>query len=205
MNDTVHVFFDNTFVMGLHDLTNDITTVKFVVAKFNKQILYRDFVSNTLKNHVCESYNVLVDLPKVKKLHFNPAKTSHYKLDWNKLSVVLNRFSSENTIKMLELNTDNKIMFVVERMKANLLLSMFEPISSIFVFSAGINEVDLIKLKLLSGSELNGITKGNKKLYNERIESILSCKVYNFMMHLMLVVFQNPDNLNIHISFILHV
>ena len=67
MNDTVHVFFDNTFVMGLHDLTNDITTVKFVVAKFNKQILYRDFVSNTLKNHVCESYNVLVDLPKVKK------------------------------------------------------------------------------------------------------------------------------------------
>ena len=106
---------------------------------------------------------------------------------------------------MLELNTDNKIMFVVERMKANLLLSMFEPISSIFVFSAGINEVDLIKLKLLSGSELNGITKGNKKLYNERILSILSCKVCNSMMHLMLVVFQNPDNLNIHISFILHV
>ena len=179
MNDTVHVVFDNTFVMGLHDLTNDKTTVKFVVAKFNKQILYRDFVSNTLKNHVCESYNVLVDLPKVKKLHFNPAKTSHYKLDWNKLSAVLNRSSFESTIKMLELNTDNKIMFVVERMKANLLLPLFEPMVSILFFSGRLNELDVIKLKLPSEAGLKGITEGNKKLYNERIKYRLSWKVFN--------------------------
>ena len=36
--------------MGLHDLTNDKTTVKFMVIKDKKQICYLDFVSNTLKS-----------------------------------------------------------------------------------------------------------------------------------------------------------
>ena len=81
---------------------------------------------------------------------------------------------------MLELNTDNKIVFVVERMKANLLLSMLQSIASTFIFSAGLNEFDLIKLKLPSKAELKAIAEGNKKLYNERIEDILSCKVCNF-------------------------
>ena len=65
---------------------------------------------------------------KLKKNHANPAKTSHFKLDWNKLSTILNRFSFESTMKILELNTDNKVMFVDERMKANLLLPLFEHI-----------------------------------------------------------------------------
>ena len=64
MNDDVHADVGDTFVMGLHDLTNDETTVKVMVTKKNKQICYLDFVSNTLKNHGSESYNALVDLPK---------------------------------------------------------------------------------------------------------------------------------------------
>ena len=81
---------------------------------------------------------------------------------------------------MLELNTDNKIMFVVERMKVNLLLPLFGHMVSTLGFSAGLNEFDLIKLKLPSKTELKCITEGNQKLYNERIEDILSCKVCNF-------------------------
>ena len=65
MNDAAHVIADDTFVMGLHDLINYETTVKFMVTKDNKHICYLDFVSNTLKNHGCGSYNVLVYLPKV--------------------------------------------------------------------------------------------------------------------------------------------
>ena len=64
-------------------------------------------------------------------------------------------------MKMLELNTDNKIMFVVERMKANLLLPLFEP-----TVSTLLNELNLIKLKLPSEAEFQGITEGNKKFYN---------------------------------------
>ena len=56
-------------------------------------------------------------------------------------------------------------MFAVERIKANLLLSIFEPIAFTF-FSTGLNELDLIKLKLPSEAELKGITEGNQNLYN---------------------------------------
>ena len=70
-------------------------------------------------------------------------------------------------------------MFAVERIKANLLLSIFEPIAFTF-FSTGLNELDLIKLKLPSEAELKGITEGNQNLYNQIIEDKLSCKVCNF-------------------------
>ena len=46
--------------------------------------------------------------------------------------------------------------------------------------SAELNELDLIKLKLSSETELKGVTEGNKGLYSERIEDRLSCKVCNF-------------------------
>ena len=36
MNDDVHADVDDTFVMGLHYLTNDETTVKVMVTKENK-------------------------------------------------------------------------------------------------------------------------------------------------------------------------
>ena len=36
MTGAVHYFVGNIFVVGLHDLTNDETTVQFVVTKDNK-------------------------------------------------------------------------------------------------------------------------------------------------------------------------
>ena len=45
-------------------------------------------------------------------------------------------------------------MFVLEKMKANLLLPLFEPIVSTLFFSTESNNFYLIKLKLPSGAEL---------------------------------------------------
>ena len=81
---------------------------------------------------------------------------------------------------MLEVNTDNKIMFIIEWMKATLLLKMYEPVNSTFVFSTGLNELDIIKLKLPNEVQLKTIIEGKFKLYNDRIEDRLSCKVCNF-------------------------
>ena len=97
---------------------------------------------------------MLVDLPEVKKYPVNPDRTSHSKRDWNKLYAVLNRSTFEHTIKMLELNTDNKITFVVEVMKANLLMLLFDAVHSILVFQVALNELDLIKLKIPYKEEL---------------------------------------------------
>ena len=82
---------------------------------------------------------MLVDLPEVKKYPVNPYRTSRSKRDWNKLSAVFNRSTFESTVKMLELNTDNKMIFVVEMMKVNLLLTMFEPVNSTLVSTAELN------------------------------------------------------------------
>ena len=85
-----------------------------------------------------------------------------------------------HTVKMLELNIDNRITFVVEMMKTNVLLRMFEPVNSTLMFTAGLNELDLINLKLPSKEESKGIVEGNSEMYNDRIEDRLSCKVCNF-------------------------
>ena len=129
---------------------------------------------------------MLVDLPEVKKYPDNPAKTSHSKRDWNKLYTVLNRSICDSTLKMLELNTNNNITFVVEMMKANLLIPLFEPVNSTSMFTTGLNEFDLIKLKLPYKEEFKGIVEGNSEMYNDRIEDRLSCKVCNF--------FKTPDD-----------
>ena len=157
-----------------------------MVTKDKNQICYIHHISSSMKNHGCESFNVLVDLPEVKKYHVNSIKTNHSKLDWNKLYTVLNRSTFDSTVKMLELNTDNKITFFVEMMKANLLLTMCEPINSIIVFTTRLNELDLIKLQLLNKEELNGIVEGNFKMYNDRIEDRLSCKVCR--------LYESPDD-----------
>ena len=149
-NDVVHAVVGDTFVMGLHDLVDYEITVKFMV----QQSCYLYHLSSSIKNHECESFNVLVDHPEVKKDPVNPTKTIHSKLDCNKLSTILNHSTFDSTVKMLELNTDNKITFVVEMVKANLLRTMFEPINSKLVFTAGLNELDLIKLKLPTKEEL---------------------------------------------------
>ena len=63
---------------------------------------------------------------------------------------------------------------------------MFELVFSTLVFTAGLNELDLIKLKLPSKEELKIIVEGNSKMYNDSIEDRLSCKVCNF--------FESPDD-----------
>ena len=136
-NNVVLAVDGDTFVVGLHDLENDDTIVKIMVTKDKKEICYLHHFSQSMKSHGCESYNVLVDLLEVKKYHVIPAKTSHSKQDRNKLSTVLNRSFFDSTVKMLELNIDNKITFVVEMMKANVLMPLFEPANSTLVFTAG--------------------------------------------------------------------
>ena len=81
---------------------------------------------------------------------------------------------------MLELNTDNKITFVVEVMKTNVLMPLFHAVNSTLVFTTGLNELDFIKLKLPSKEELKGIVEGNLEMHNDRIEDILSCKMCIF-------------------------
>ena len=74
---------------------------------------------------------------------------------------------------MLELNIGNKITFVVERINTNLLMKCFD------FFSTGLNELDLIKFKIPSEAELNDIVEGNRKLYKDRIEDRLYCRICN--------------------------
>ena len=139
MNNIVHAIAGETFVMGTHDLENDETTVTFMVTKYKKEICYLKHLSDSMKIHGCESYNVLVDLPEVKKYHVNPDRTSHSKRDWNMLSAVLKLSTFESTGKMLQLNTDKKITFVVEVMKANVLMPLFDAMNSTLVFHALLN------------------------------------------------------------------
>ena len=44
-------------------------------------------------------------------------------------------------------------------------------------FSTGLNEVDLMNLKMSSEAELNGIVEGNRKSYEERLKDRLSCNI----------------------------
>ena len=45
-------------------------------------------------------------------------------------------------------------------------------------FSAKLNELDLIKLKIPSESEMCGIIAGERSMYDERIKERLSSKIY---------------------------
>ena len=63
---------------------------------------------------------------------------------------------------------------------------MFGPVFSTLVFIAGLNELDLIKLKLPTKEELKGIIEGNSKMYNDIIEDKVSCNVFNF--------YESPDD-----------
>ena len=90
------------------------------------------------------------------------------------MSTVLNLSTFDSTVKILELDTDNKRMFVVEVMKANALMPLFDAVNSTLVFTAGLIELDLIKLKLPSKEQLKGIVEGNTEMYNDRIENLQS-------------------------------
>ena len=123
---------------------------------------------------------MIVDVPNTKYGSINANKTTHSKENSNKnLKVVLNRSSFEILIKMLGLNTGNKNMFVVERMGYNRLIKFYDINQSTLVFTAGLHEIDLIKLKLPSETELKDIADCNGKLYNDRIEDILSFQCFH--------------------------
>ena len=75
----------------------------------------------------------------------HPNKSSHSKECLNiKLKVVLNLSSFDSIIKMLELDTSNKITSVVERVNAKMLRKCVDEIQ--FIFSTRLNDLDLIKL-----------------------------------------------------------
>lgn len=65
-------------------------------------------------------------------------------------------------------------------MDYNRLIKLYDVNYSTLVFSAGLNELDLIKLKLPFKTEVKDIAEGNSKLYSNRIEDGLSCKVCKF-------------------------
>ena len=60
-------------------------------------------------------------------------------------------------------------------MNSNNLKLEFDNIKS--VFSAKLNKIDLIKLKIPSESEIYFIIVGNRTMYDERIKERLSCKI----------------------------
>ena len=98
--------------------------------------------------------------PKLRNILLTPDRTSHSIRDWNTLHAVLNRSTFDCTAKMLELNTDNKMTSVVEVMKANVLMPLFDDVNSTLVFQAALNELDLIKLKIPYKEELKSIVEG---------------------------------------------
>ena len=63
-----------------------------------------------------------------------------------KADLLRSRF--DRIIKMLELNTDNKVTFVVKRLDSDNLKLEFDNIK--FVFPTKLNELDLIKLNIPS-------------------------------------------------------
>ena len=108
-----------TFVVGLKYVVDDETIVKCLLIKDNKSVCYLEFLSNTLESHVYESYNVIVDVSKVRYDTVNPDKTSTSRENWNDiLKAVLNRYSFDSIVKVLEVNTGNKITLVVETMNS---------------------------------------------------------------------------------------
>ena len=97
------------FVVGLKYFADDETIVKCLLIKDNKSVCYLEFLSNTLKSHVCESYNVIVDVSKVRYDIVNSDKTSSSRENWNDiLKTVLNHYSFDSIVKVLELNTGKK-------------------------------------------------------------------------------------------------
>ena len=72
-----------TLFVSLKYISNDDTTVEFMLTEDNKQIFYLDFISNTLKINGCENYNVLVDFPDAEYNLVYHNKTNHSTEHWN--------------------------------------------------------------------------------------------------------------------------
>ena len=92
------------------------------------------------------------------------------------MKAVLVRSFFDSIVKMLELSTDNNVTFVIEMLNSDNLKLEIENMKH--VFSANLNELDLIKLKIPSESEICGIIAGERSMYDERIEEILCCNIF---------------------------
>ena len=95
---------------------------------------------------------MLVYLPNARYALVRPDKSSYSKVSLNdNLKKLLNRSFFDSIIKKLELNTGNIITYFVEKINAKLLKKYFERLK--FVFSVGLNKLDLVKLNKPSEDE----------------------------------------------------
>ena len=131
----------------------------------------------TLRHHLVDPYNVIVDVPSTQPNLCNHSKTFHSLESWNdKKNDVLARSSFDSIVKMLESqHADDIFTFVLERLTKDNLQVVYE--NTKFIFTAKVNELDLIKLKIPSNAELSGIFQGDRTMYDERIKDRLSCKI----------------------------
>ena len=90
-------------------------------------------------------------------------------------------------------------------MKANVLMPLFDDKDSTVVFQAALNELNLINLKIPFKEELNVLLKEAWicTIVKSMKDYLVKCVI--FINHLRTDVFQFPDPLNVHISFILNV
>ena len=77
VNKVWHVVTGVAFVVGLNYFPDNETVVKCMLTKDNQPICYLDFISNTLKHQLRESYDVIVDVPYTRHDLVNPDKPSH--------------------------------------------------------------------------------------------------------------------------------
>ena len=92
--------------------------------------------SSVVKMNVCEYYNIIVDVPTTHLQLVNLDKTSHSNVNCNdKVKAVLIRSFFDSIVKMLELNTDNKVIFVVERLNSDNLKFEFDNMKSVFLLN----------------------------------------------------------------------
>ena len=136
MKKVLHTITGVIFVVDLHDYINDETVVTFMIIDCNKQLCYLDDPSLTLKQNFCECYNVIVNVPTTHLQLFHLYKTSHSKENWNdKVKADLVRSSFDSIVKMLEVSTDNKVTFVVERLNSDNLKHEFDNMTLYFLLN----------------------------------------------------------------------
>ena len=166
-----------SFLVGLHNCRKDESVLEFMITHDNKQLCYVSVVSDTLRHHLVDPYNVIVDVPSTQPNLCNHSKTFHSLESWNdKKNDVLARSSFDSIVKTLESqHADDIFTFVLERLTKDNLQVVYE--NTKFIFTAKVNELDLIKLKIPSNAELSGIFQGDRTMYDERIKDRLSCKI----------------------------
>ena len=81
MNKALFPVFGVVFVVALEDVDDDEFTVNVVLIKYNKQILYLEFIGSLLKYEGCTSYEAFVYLFKDLYDLVDPNKYRHSKIN----------------------------------------------------------------------------------------------------------------------------